>query len=138
MLGRREAQGELFRPDSVLRAHVGEESFHGLLARRGAEWFRDEDFVSLYRADFGRPSVPPSQLCVALLLQTHDGVSDEEAIARSAYDFRWKVALGLDLDEKLCAKSTLQRFRAQLVLNEGAGKLLDVGVRACRKAGVLK
>lgn len=138
MLGRREPQGELFRPDSVLRAHVGEESFHGLLARRGAEWFRDEGFVSLYREDFGRPSIPPSQLCVALLLQTHDGVSDEEAIARSAYDLRWKVALGLELAEKLCAKSTLQRFRAQLVLNEGAGKLLDAGVRACREAGVLK
>jgi hypothetical protein len=117
---------------------VGEESFHGLLARRGSEWFRDEDFVSLYREDFGRPSVPPSQLCIALLLQCYDGVSDEEAIARSAYDLRWKVALGLELDEKLCAKSTLQRFRAQLVLNEGAGKLLDVGVRACREAGVLK
>jgi len=110
---------------------------HGFLARHGAEWFRDEDFAALYREDFGRPSVPPSQLCVALLLQTYDGVSDEEAIARSAYDLRWKVALGLELDEKLCAKSTLQRFRAQLVLNEGAGQLLEAGVQACRQAGVL-
>ncbi len=138
MLGRREPQGDLFRPDHLLREHVGEESFHGWLARHGPEWFRDEDFASLYREDFGRPSVPPSQLCIALLLQSHDGVSDEEAIARSAYDLRWKVALGLELDEKLCAKSTLQRFRAQLVLNDGAGQLLDVGVRACRKAGLLK
>ena len=138
MLGRREPQGKLFRPDHVLRDHVGEESFHGLLSRHGAEWFRDEDFASLYREDFGRPSIPPSQLCVALLLQAHDGVSDEEAIARSAYDLRWKVALGLELDEKLCAKSTLQRFRAQLVLNAGAEQLLEAGVKACREAGVLK
>lgn len=138
MLGRREPQGELFRPDHTLRAHVGEDSFHGLLARYGGEWFCDEDFVSLYREDFGRPSVPPSQLCVALLLQCHDGVSDEEAIARSAYDLRWKVALGLELGEKLCAKSTLQRFRAQLVLNEGAEQVMERGIRACREAGVLK
>jgi hypothetical protein len=138
MLGRREPQGKLFRADHVLRDHVGEESFHGVLARHGAKWFRDEDFASLYREDFGRPSVPPSQLCVALLLQAFEGVSDEEAIARSAYDLRWKVALGLELEEKLCAKSTLQRFRAQLVLNAGAEQLLQQGVQACREAGVLK
>lgn len=137
-MGRRAPQGELFRPDHRLRDHVGEETFYGLLARHGTEWFRDEDFVSLYREDFGRPSVPPSQLCVALLLQTHDGVSDEEAIARSEYDLRWKVALGLDLEDKLCAKSTLQRFRAQLVLNEGAEQLMNRGVQACREAGLLK
>ena len=81
----------------------------------------------------GRPSVSPSQLCVALLLQSHDRVSDEEAIARSAYDLRWKVALGLELDQKLCAKSTLQRFRAQLVLNEGAAQILEQGIQTCRR-----
>lgn len=137
-MGRRAPQGELFRPDHTLRDHVGDDTFYGLLARHGTEWFRDEDFVSLYREDFGRPSVPPSQLCLALLLQAHDGVSDEEAIARSEYDLRWKVALGLDLEDKLCAKSTLQRFRAQLVLNEGAEQLMDRGVQACREAGLLK
>lgn len=138
MLGRREAQADLFRPDHVFRDHVGEETFYGLLARHGAEWFCDEDFVALYREDFGRPSVPPSQLSVALLLQAHDSVSDEEAIARSAFDLRWKVALGLDLDEKLCAKSTLQRFRAQLVLHEATGRIFDRGIEACRAAGLLK
>jgi transposase len=138
MLGRRESQGDFFRPDHTFRDHVGEETFYGLLARQGAEWFRDEDFVALYREDFGRPSVPPSQLAIALLLQAHDCVSDEEAIARSAFDLRWKVALGLELDEKLCAKSTLQRFRAQLVLQEATGQIFDRGVEACRAAGLLK
>jgi hypothetical protein len=138
MLGRREAQADLFRPDHVFRDHVGEETFYGLLARHGAEWFRDEDFVAFYREDFGRPSVPPSQLAVALLLQAHDSVSDEEAIARSAFDLRWKVALSLELDEKLCAKSTLQRFRAQLILHEATGRIFDRGIEACRAAGLLK
>jgi hypothetical protein len=138
MLGRRESQDDFFRPDHVFRDHVGDETFYGLLARHGADWFRDEDFVALYREDFGRPSVPPSQLAIALLLQAHDSVSDEEAIARSAFDLRWKVALGLELDEKLCAKSTLQRFRAQLVLQEATGQIFDRGVEACRAAGLLK
>ena len=138
MLGRREPQGDLFRPDHAFRDHIGEETFYGLLARHGAEWFRDEDFVALYREEFGRPSVPPSQLAIALLLQAHDSVSDEEAIARSAFDLRWKVALGLELAEKLCAKSTLQRFRAQLVLHEATGQIFDRGIEACRAAGLLK
>lgn len=138
MLGRRSLQGGLFRPDHTLREHVGERSFYGLLAKHGAEWFRDEDYAALYRKEFGRPSVPPSQLCIALLLQTHEGVSGEEAIARSAYDVRWKVALGLELEEKLCAKSTLQLFRAKLVLQEAYGQLFEQSVAACRKAGLLR
>ena len=93
MLGRRSGQGDLYRPDHTLRDHVGDESFYGLLASRGSEWFRDEDFAALYRTDFGRPSVPPSQLCIALLLQTHDGVSDEEAIERSLASYRGVLTL---------------------------------------------
>ena len=129
MLGRRERQGGLFRPDHAFRDRIGEESFYGLLARHGAEWFRDEDFVALYREKFGRPSVPPSQLASALLLQVHDSVSDPEAVARSAFDLRWKVALGLELAEKLCAKTTVQHFRAQLVLHEAAGRPSIAGSR---------
>ena len=138
MLGRREPQRDLFRPDNMLGRHVGEDSFYGLLACHGAQWFADDSFSAIYDDGWGRPSVSPSLLCVALLLQTHDGVSDEEAIARSAYDLRWKVALGLELEDKLCAKSTLQRFRAQLVLNEGAAQILEQGVQACRDAGLLR
>jgi hypothetical protein len=138
MLGRRSPQGALFRPDHTLRSHVGEETFYGWLATDGPKWFRDEDFAGLYREDFGRPSVPPSQLCIALLLQAHAGVSDEEAIERSAYDLRWKVALGLELEEKLCAKSTLQLFRAKLVVHEAYGRILEKSVEACRAAGRMK
>jgi transposase len=138
MLGRRSPQRELFRPDHTLSSHVGEETFYGWLAKHGPEWFQDEDFAGLYREDFGRPSVPPSQLCIALLLQTHEGASDEEAIERSAYDLRWKVALGLELEEKLCAKSTLQLFRAKLIVHEAYGQLLEKSVGACRAAGLMK
>ena len=118
MLGRRSPQGALFRPDHTLRSHVGEGTFYGWLATDGAKWFRDEDFAGLRREEFG----PPSQLCVLLLLQVHDGVSDEEAIARTGYDLRWKIALGVGLGEKLCVKSTLQLFREKLVLHESYGQ----------------
>ena len=41
-------------------------------------------------ADNGRDSVPPSLLATALLLQSHDKVSDAEAKARADFDIRWK------------------------------------------------
>src|SRR6266851_2587886 len=138
MLGRRAGQRGLFETDHLCRDHVGQDSFYGALSRLGPQLFKDEDFAGLYREEYGRPSVPPSQLCVALLLQTHDGVSDDEAIERTAYDLRWKVALGLELQEKLCAKSTLQLFRAKLVVHEQYGQIFEASVMACRRAGLLK
>lgn len=138
MLGRRAAQQGLFAADHLCGDHVGADSFYGALGRLGPELFQDEAFAGLYREEHGRPSVPPSQLCIALLLQTHDGVSDEEAIERTAYDLRWKVALSLELQEKLCAKSTLQLFRAKLVIHEEYGQIFESSVTACRRAGLLK
>ncbi len=137
MLGKKDAQRELYRPDNALLGHVGADSFYGFLAREGRVLFRDEDFRDLY-GERGRPSVPPSQMCVLLVLQAREGVSDQEAIARTAYDIRWKVALGVELEEKLCAKSTLQLFRANLLLNERYEKLFEASVAACRRRGLGK
>ena len=52
--------------------------------------------------------------CSALLLQTHDKVSDAEAKARADFDIRWKVALGIEIEDRPFAKSTLQVFRARI------------------------
>ena len=138
MLGRHSPQGELFRPDNIHLDHVGRDSIYGFLAQQRHRLFRDRDFADLFKKDWGRPSVPPSQLCIALILQAKDGVSDEEAIQRSAFDLRWKVALGIDVGEKLCAKSTLQLFRAKLVLHDRFQKLFESSISACRRAGLLK
>ena len=117
MLRRSSPQAELFRADSRYLEHVGKDSIYGFLAHARLRIFRDADFAGLF-GKICRPGVPPSQLCVALLLQARESVSDDEAIQRTAFDLRWKVALGLDIDQKLCAKSTLQEFRAKLILHE--------------------
>ena len=138
MLGQQSPQGELFRPDNIHLDHVGRSTIYGFLAQQRHRLFRDQDFADLYRKDWGRPSVPPSQLCIALILQAKDGVSDDEAIQRSAFDLRWKVALGIDVDEKLCAKSTLQLFRAKLVLHDKYQKVFESSIASCRRAGLLR
>lgn len=118
MLGERPAQRSLFDADHMYLDLVGRDTFYGFFAVHGGEIFRDEDFAGLYSPDWGRPSVPPSILATALLLQAHDRVSDEEAKARADFDLRWKVALGVPADWRPFAKSTLQQFRAQLVLKD--------------------
>jgi transposase-like protein DUF772 len=89
MLGKRGPQRGLFEADTLYGEFVGRETFYGWLASQRGELFRDEDFAGLYVLDNGRPSVPPSLLATALVLQTYDGVSDDEAKQRAAYDLRW-------------------------------------------------
>jgi hypothetical protein len=122
MLGERGAQRGLFEADHQYLEAVGTDSFYGFLAKLRGELFKDEDFARLYKK-IGRPSVPPSLLATALLLQTYDRVSDEEAKRRADFDVCWKVAMGIAIEERPFAKSTLQFFRAQLVVNEEAGTI---------------
>ncbi len=107
MLGKRSDQLGLFEADNQYLNFVGEGSFYGFLTKQRGKMFRDEDFIEIYCPDNGRPSVPPSLLANALLLQTYDKVSDEEAKSRADYDLRWKVALGIEVEERPFAKSTL-------------------------------
>jgi len=60
---------------------------YGFFAHARLRVFRDADFAGLC-GKTGCSSVPPSQLCVALLLQAREGVSDDEAIQRTAFDLR--------------------------------------------------
>ena len=118
MLGERSDQRGLWEADRLYLDHVGKDTFYGLLASLRGRLFQDSDFAVFYCADNGRDSVPPSLLATALLLQTHDKVSDAEAKARADFDIRWKVALGIEVEDRPFAKSTLQVFRAQLILHD--------------------
>ena len=136
MLGKRSAQsGE---GDHPYLDHVGRDSFYGLLAAQRAHLFQDEDFAALYCLSNGRPSVPPSLLATALLLQVYDGVSDEEAEARADFDLRWKVAPGIGLEDRPFAESTLQLFRAHLVLHDRVRAVFQQSLRFARQTGCLK
>ena len=113
MLGERSDQRGLWEADRLYLDLVGRDSFYGLLASLRGQLFRDAEFAELYCLDNGRTSVPPSLLATALLLQTHDKVSDAEAKTRADFDIRWKVALGIEIEERPFAKSTLPRGRCQ-------------------------
>ncbi len=138
MLGERSEQRGLWEADRLYLDHVGRDTFYGLLASLRGRLFRDADFAEFYCADNGRDSVPPSLLATALLLQTHDKVSDAEAKARADFDIRWKVALGIEVEDRPFAKSTLQVFRAQLILHDKVREVFESSLRLARESGYLK
>jgi hypothetical protein len=138
MLGKRSPQRGIFEADHLYLSFVGEDTFYGFLARYRNDLFQDKDFEMLYCPDNGRGSVPPSLLATALLLQAHDRVSDAEAKANADYDLRWKVALGIEIDERPFAKSTLQLFRAQLILHDQARAVFQRSLEYARETGYLK
>ena len=138
MLGERSDQRGLWEADRLYLDHVGKDTFYGLLASLRGRLFRDSDFAAFYCADNGRDSVPPSLLATALLLQSHDKVSDAEAKARADFDIRWKVALGIEVEDRPFAKSTLQVFRAQLILHDKVREVFESSLRLARESGYLK
>ena len=138
MLGERSDQRGLWEADRLYLDHVGRGTFYGLLASLRGRLFRDADFAEFYCPDNGRDSVPPSLLATALLLQTHDKVSDAEAKARADFDLRWKVALGIEVEDRPFAKSTLQVFRAQLILHDKVREIFESGLQLARESGYLR
>lgn len=96
MIGFRDPQGSLFLGFNLFGKMVDEKSFYCQLGRAGGRLFPDAKFEELYCPDNGRPCVSPSKMFCLLLLQIHGNCSDQEAVDRSYYDLRWKVALDLD------------------------------------------
>src|SRR5881409_2669277 len=135
MMGERSAQDKLFAADHIYLDYVGRETLYGYLAQHRGQLFRDEDFAILYCRDNGRPSVPPSVAVSILFLRAYDSVSFVEAIERTKYDLRWKVALGLEMEEVPIQKSALQEFQARLVLHEQGEALLKKSIEEARRAG---
>ena len=135
MMGERPAQDKLFGADHLYLDYVGRETLYGYLAQQRGRLFRDEDFAALYCPNNGRPSAPPSVAVTILFLRAYEGVSFVEAIERTKYDLRWKVALGLELEEVPIQKSALQEFQARLVLHGQGEALLKKSIDAARDAG---
>ena len=131
-------QKGLWEADRLYLDYVGKDTFYGLLASLRGQLFSDDDFAEIYCPDNGRDSVPPSLLATALLLQTYDKVSDAEAKARADFDIRWKVALGIEIEDRPFAKSTLQLFRAQLILHDKVREVFEGSLRLARQSGYLK
>jgi hypothetical protein len=138
MIGKRSHQMPLFEVGNVFDLKLDPASFHAQLAQAAPRLFQDEDFAAFYKEKQGRPSVPPSLLALATLLQHEAGISDEEAINRTAYDLRWAAVLRKEAGQPLCAKSTLQLFRAHLILHPQVQAIFQASLKEAKRTGLLK
>lgn len=136
MLGRRKSQRSLFEAQAWPH-RVPANSFYARLGAVMEQLFTDDDLAGMYCLDNGRPSLPPSLLSGILLLQFYDDVSDAEAIARLAFDLRWKVALTLDLDFDPPHSSSLSIFRGRLLEHSQERYAFDRLLAVGRAAGFL-
>ncbi|HUT18372.1 MAG TPA: transposase, partial [Anaerolineae bacterium] len=136
MLGRRDPQHSFFDAQT-LPHRVSEDSFYGRMGAVSDVLFDDNDLAEMYCADNGRPSLPPSLMCGVTVLQFHDDVSDEEAVERTMYDLRWKVALDLPLDLPGFDPSSLSVFRKRTVEHGQERYAFDRFVQAGRAAGFI-
>jgi hypothetical protein len=99
--------------------------------------FHDDDLASMYCPDNGRPSIPPSLMSGVTLLQFYDDVSDAEAVARTMFDLRWKVALNLPLDFPGFDPSSLTYFRNRLIEYGQERYAFDRFIAVGREAGFI-
>ena len=113
-----------------------ESSFYARLARHGDVLIRDEDFAECYSSGRGRPSIPPSLLMKAVLLQIRDDVSDREAARRAAKDLDWKRALRLEPEDVPFHHTTLSVFRSRLLVNDADGAVLAATIRRAVEHGL--
>ncbi len=138
MLGRRSLQTDLFDVGNVYAYAPDPKSYYGQLSAVSDKLFVDDDFIALYDEHAGRPSTPPSLLALTLIMQARENISDDEAIRRTKCDLDWAVVLRRRAGAALCAKSTLELFRAQLMLNEHLDLFLKRSLEQARKRGLLK
>jgi transposase len=136
MQGHRDPQISLFAANQMPH-RVAPDSFYGRMADVFDVLFQDDDLKELYDASNGRPSLPPSLMSGALLLQYHDDVSDKETAERVLYDLRWKIALHLPLDYAGFDPSSLSYFRKRLAENGQERYAFDRFLAVARAAGFL-
>ena len=113
------------------------DSFYGRMGAMQTNLYRDDDLGHMYCKENGRPTLSPSRLSGMTLLQFFTGVSDDEAVKRSMYDLRWRVALDLPLDCAGFHPSSLSVFRKRLIENGEERYAFDRSTEAGRKAGFI-
>lgn len=117
---------------------VPSDSFYARLAGWRDVLVNDEDYASLYKdSPKGRPSILPSMVVLAMLLQYHDDCSDAGAEARMRFDLRWKHALGLGLEDEGFDATVLCHFRRKLLERGLERELFERLVRAAQDAGLI-
>lgn len=129
---------ELLDADALVGHLVAEGSVFAFLAKHRGRLFPDGDFADLFRSGLGRPSMPAPVAATILTLQTLLDLSDAEAAEAARCDLRWKVAIGMALDDKGFHPSTLTYWRRRLAKSSRPHRINEAVRNVVEATGVLR
>lgn len=109
-----------------------------LLAVYGARLFPDDYFADLYKdSGRGRPTVPARVLATVVLLQAHEGLSDQDAVDRLERDLAWQAAAGVHTGYEAFHSTVLVGLRNRLRASGRPRRLFDDTRRVAAESGLL-
>jgi IS5 family transposase len=135
-LGRSNFEVRFGDPRSLLGDRL--RGIYRLLADHGGAMFGDDYFADLYKSSrLGRPTVPARVLATVMILQSHEGLSDQEACDRLERDLAWQAGAGLDTAAPSFHPTTLVGLRNRLRSSKRPRRLFDDTKAAAAEAGVM-
>lgn len=99
--------------------------------------FLDEDYVDWYGVE-GRPGVPPGLLCLVVVLQFLEDLTDREAADAVRGRLDWKYSLGVPLEYEGFDYSVLSEFRDRLEIEGRADRLLGRMLAVLAEQGLVR
>jgi Transposase domain (DUF772)/Transposase DDE domain len=135
--GMERADRKLLDAAALVGHLVPEGSMFWFLATHRGELFADEEFADLFPSGRGRPSLPASVAASILTLQALYDLSDAETAEAARCDLRWKVAVGMALDDKGFHPSTLVYWRQRLARSARPHRINQAVRRVVEQTGIL-
>ncbi len=137
-LGTALVQQRFENPREVLGDRLRQGSIYRFLADHGQRLFPDDYFADLHKRSVrGRPTVPARVLATVMLLQSHEGLSDREAIDRLEADLRWQAAAGVDTGAEAFHPTVLVGQRNRLRASDRPRRLFEDTKVVARASGAL-
>jgi hypothetical protein len=116
---------------------VPEGSMFWFLATHRGELFADQEFADLFPSGRGRPSLPAPVAASILTLQSLYDLSDAETAEAARCDLRWKVAVGMALDDGGFHPSTLTYWRQRLARSQRPHRINQAVKRVVEETGIV-
>jgi Transposase DDE domain/Transposase domain (DUF772) len=108
------------------------------LAGFGDRLFPDDYFADMYKESRrGRPTVPARVLATVMILQAHEGLSDQEAVDRLERDLAWQAAAGVHSGYEAFHPTVLVGMRNRLRASERPRRLFEDTKKVAAEAGVM-
>src|SRR6266536_6037013 len=128
---------ELLDAQALVGHLVPKGSMFWFLATHRSQVFPDQEFADLFPSGRGRPSMHAPVAASILTLQTLHDLSDAETAEAARCDLRWKVAVGMALDDAGFHPSTLTYWRQRLARSKRPHRINEAVKQVVEETGVL-